>query len=264
MNILLINLPESVDRLNFQKKQLKQLGLDFEVLVATSRNELSQEEIQNLSYGWERPLRSSELACFMSHKNAWLKVQESQEPTLILEDDALLSIHTPALLNTLSQSTNRDLITLEVRGRKKVVAKQAQSINTDFNQYRLYQDRTGAAGYILWPSGAKKLLNKASNFPPALADAFISSCYTLNAYQVEPAAIIQLDQCDNYQVPSQYSTTSHISSQRKPQPKLPPFSYTLFKLRRIKAQLKMGVRQLWLRRVSQRRAINLIRSQFIS
>jgi glycosyl transferase family 25 len=59
--------------------------------------------------------------------------------------------------------------------------------------FRLYQDRAGAAGYILWPQGAKKLLQCEQKKGIALADAHITDCHNIKAYQVEPTPIIQLD-----------------------------------------------------------------------
>ena len=73
---------------------------------------------------------------------------------------------------------------------------------------RLYQDRTGAAGYILWPSGANKLIQLEKNSGIGLADAHITACHALKAYQVEPSPIIQLDQCKDYGISNTYS---HIS-----------------------------------------------------
>ena len=263
MKILVINLPSSKDRLSFQTKQLNNLELTFEIIHAVSKDDLTQEELVNLTNGWERPLRSSELACFLSHKKAWQFVETSKLPALILEDDALLSKHTKNILNALEKKELCDLVTLEVRNRKKVVSKIAEELTLKYKLSSLYQDRTGAAAYILWPSGARKLLDKSTKSKPGLADAFISSSYNLSAFQVEPAAAIQLDQCDSYKIDCNHLTKSTISNQLKTDlSNVNLTSRMVFKYRRIYSQLRMGLRQLICFWVSRRRHINLEPADF--
>ena len=265
MKSLIINLESSTERLAFQEKQFQKLGLSFEIMKAVSQEDLSQEEIETLSFGWERPLRSVELACFMSHKKAWEFVVKHNEPILILEDDALLSAHTKKILASLETKNSCDLATLEVRSRKKIVAKQGEQLSTDHKIFALYQDRTGAAAYVLWPSGAKKLLDKVTYSKPALADAFISSCYKLSAYQVEPAIAIQLDQCHAYDVTCMHSTNSTISQYAKTSFKeLTLFSSILFRYRRIYSQFRMAFRQMSCLRVSYKREIAIHKDDFSS
>ena len=264
MDALIINLPSSTERLAFQKKQLQKLDIRFEVLQATAVNDLSKSEIENFSLGWERPLRAVELACFMSHKKAWGYVSRTNSPRLILEDDALLSNHAKSLLESLEKLPHCDLITLEIRNRKKVVAKEEVFTTlTNHKVFDLYQDRTGAAAYILWPSGADKLLEKSNNCLPALADAFISSCYSLLAFQIEPAAAIQLDQCKQYNINNDQTTESAISSTSKPKIIKKQFmTILMFKYRRLFSQIKMALRQLSVIRISSKRQIKIDTTHF--
>ena len=263
MQILIINLPEATDRLAFQQKQMMRLGLNYEVLKAISTTYINESTHCQLSMGWERPLRRTELACYLSHHKAWQWVVKKNQPTLILEDDALLSRYTPVLLTFLERQTHCDLITLEVRGRQKIVG-EGQSLVDDFKLLPLYQDRTGAAAYILWPQAAQILLDKAKGSPAALADAFISSSYELRAYQVEPAAAIQLDQCDDYKVVNTIPTVSSISSEPKPMPTYAkPLEQVRFKLRRVLAQTKMGLRHLSVSSKAQKRLIKLRPEDFV-
>lgn len=262
MKILIINLALSTDRLKFQQEQLTSLGLAFERLEATSTTSL-KKPADNQLLGWERPLRLVELACYLSHKSAWERVCEVNEPVLILEDDALLSKHCKKVLKSLENRSDADLITLEIRSRKKIISREGEELSLTHKLYKLFQDRTGAAGYILWPSGAKKLLEKANVSSPALADAFISSCYSLSAFQVEPAVIIQLDQCSSYDMVNKHSTHSTISSHNKPSTKqLGIFLVFLFRLKRIKSQLKMGLRQLSVIFSGEKRHIKLVKKHF--
>jgi glycosyl transferase family 25 len=120
-------------------------------------------------------------------------------------------------------------------------------------------DRTGAAGYVLWPTGAKKLIEHENKHGIGLADAHIVACYDLVGYQVEPAVIIQLDQCKNYQITPPIETDSHILNQPKPiyENKL------FFKFKRIISQFRMLVRQLRHSVKCNRRMILLKRGNFL-
>ena len=193
MNILVISLPSAKERRNFQQKQLSKLGLDFKFLDATSTNDISKSTYRQHYQDWQRPLKETEVACYYSHRHAWDNVIQSNQPALILEDDALLSKCVSELLKDLYSRRDVDLINFENRGRKKFVSRSGEFITCNSKLLRLYQDRTGAAGYILWPSGAKKLIQCEEKNGIALADAHITACNNLIAYQVEPSPIIQLD-----------------------------------------------------------------------
>jgi glycosyl transferase family 25 len=212
MQILVINLPESTDRLDFQQKQLKRMGLDYEIIRAVSTSYVHDRVHYHLSLGWNRPLLKSEIACYFSHHKVWQMVVKRDRPALVLEDDALLSRHVPALLTVLENRNDCDFINLEVHGRKKIVGKTAQSLLGEYKLLPLYQDQSGAAGYIIWPSGAKKLLEKAKTISSGPADEFISSTYELQRYQVEPAAVLQLDQCEHYEVINRIKTRTTIDA----------------------------------------------------
>jgi len=238
MKIFVINLPSAIERLQFQKEQLSKLGLDYEIINATSIDDISDEKYDKHYFDWQRPLRNTEVACYFSHRSAWQKIIDNNMPALILEDDALLSKYTPELLNAIDKQSHADLIQLEARRRKKIIKKQGLEIAPLHTLYRLYQDRTGAAGYVLWPSGARKLLAHESLRGIGLADAHIATCYSIKSYQVEPAAIIQLDQCDNYDVDNMHKknlSESTVSKIRNPKGSL------YFWMKRISAQFKIGL-----------------------
>ena len=238
MNILVISLPNAKERRDFQQNQLFKLGLDFKFLDATSTNDINTETYKKHYYDWQRPLRNTEVACYFSHRSAWQKIINKNMPALILEDDALLSKCVPELLKSFTNKKNVDFISLEVAGRKKFISKIGENIVCNSKLYRLYQDRNGAAGYVLWPSGAKKLLEHESLNGIGLADAHIASCYSIKSYQVEPAAIIQLEQCDNYNVKIPYIKALIISTVSQAQNPKGSFS---FWIKRFSAQLKLAL-----------------------
>jgi glycosyl transferase, family 25 len=259
VDILVISLPNAKERRDFQQNQLSKLGLEFEFLDATSIHDLNEATYKQHYQDWQRPLKNTEVACYYSHRRAWDRVIQFNKPVLILEDDALLSKCVPELLKDFADKENTDLINLENRARKKFVSRSGESIACNSKLLRLYQDRTGAAGYILWPSGAKKLIQCEEKKGIALADAHITACNNLIAYQVEPSPIVQLDHCEYYDIKNPISNNasdSSVSSHNNPK------GGVFFWLRRIYSQVKLGIRQLFLVTFSTRRYIKIDKKGF--
>ena len=259
MQIFVINLPSATERSNLQKDQLTKLGLEYEILHATAIEDISEDTYKKHYFDWQRPLRKTEVACYFSHKSAWNRIIKSKKPALILEDDAILSKALPELLRNLNNINNIDLINLENRSRKKFVSKSYEDIACQSKLLRLYQDRTGAAGYILWPSGAKKLVQLEKNKGIGLADAHITSCHSLKSFQVEPSPIIQLDQCKDYGILNSYTNVISKSTVSSSQNNRGGF---YFIIKRLFFQLKLALRQLFIFTQSQRRYISIRNSDF--
>jgi glycosyl transferase family 25 len=254
VQIFVINLSNAIERRKFQQSQLSKLGLQYKIINATSVDDITESTYKKHYNDWQRPLLNTEGACYFSHRSAWYKIIKINEPALILEDDALLSICVPKILNHLEDNSNIDLVNLENRGRKKFVSKSKKNIECNSKLIRLYQDRTGAAGYILWPSGAKKLIQLEQASGIGLADAHITSCHSLKAYQVEPSPVIQMDQCINYGIENIYIdklSTSTVSSHNK------STGGIRFIINRSLNQFKLGLRQLSLVTKSERRYIKI-------
>ena len=120
MQIFVINLPSAIERRKLQKDQLTKLGLEYKILNATSASDINENTYKKHYFDWQRPLINTEVACYFSHKSAWERVIKSRKPALILEDDAILSIFLPKLLDSLNKIKSTDLINLENRSRKKL------------------------------------------------------------------------------------------------------------------------------------------------
>lgn len=264
ISALVINLDHSVERLEFQRKQLTHLQIPMQRLSAVNSSDILGEQYEQLANGWERKLRPAEVACFLSHKAAWRYVLNTDKPWLILEDDALLSRKTADILAALILLANEvDYVNLETRHRRKWISKKAFNLIDGYELRRLYQDRTGAAAYVLFPSGARKLLNRTEYSAPALADAFLCRSYDLNARQMYPAAAIQLDQCINYGLEHTESFVSTITPENNLKPHANDiYSNVCFKYRRLAAQIRMGWRQLSVLRCAQRMLVPIIKSDF--
>lgn len=244
MKTLIINLDQSTDRLDEQKQQFEKLGLGFERLPAVSIQDFTETEYLNLAFGGQRPLKQSELACFLSHKKAWEYVIQINQPCAVLEDDAVLVNDFAKILAEVEQRTDVDFLNLEVHGRRKIVAKKAsfECVDRAYQVFKLFQDRSGTGGYIIFPSGAKILLDYMQQRAIGLADEYIYSCRALRSYQIEPAALLQSDKCAMYGVASSdnhYSVIGRV--QNNVQSQNSSLNTLKFKLRRIMGQLSLGV-----------------------
>ena len=238
MQALVLNLATSTDRMAFQRRQLDRLGLSYLRIEAATPQTLDPPEGDPVWQRWQRPMSDVEKAILVSHRLAWHRVVEADAPHLILEDDAWLSGRATDLLARLGPMTGLDHVSLETRGRTKIIGRAPHPDCPGIR--RLYQDRTGAAAYVVWPSGANKLLARSSR-EAGIADAVICAAYEMSSWQAVPALAIQLDQADHYGVSSPLITQSSILS--KPKPVRETRALT-FRARRIKAQLRMGLRML--------------------
>lgn len=256
MRILIINMARETERLAFQERQMRALALPFEIFAAITTDTIPSGIKEAYWQTWERPLRPEERACFLSHRTLWQSIVDTDAPALILEDDALLSKKTPDLLKQLGKlgpnPTHFQHLSLEVRNRKKLISiRPHTSLENGANIHRLYQDRSGAAAYILWPSGAKLLLNRIKH-KAGLADAIICSTPAFGSYQLNPAYAVQFDKCEFYGIDPPFATSSATNYRSK----IRGHSFwqrSRYKIRRINSQIRMG----W------RRAVNLGRAKRI-
>lgn len=268
MKIYIINLEQSTDRLEYQIKQFERLGLTFERLPAVCVNDISEEfYLSHIKYG-QRLMKQSEMACFLSHKKAWSLVLKKNEPCVILEDDALLTHDFTDLLKDIESKNidnQVDFINLEVQPRNKVVSHSPiySFLNQEYHLYELFLEKNGTGGYIIYPNGAKKLLNYAQN-KLGLADAFIYGCPNLKKTQIEPAILLQDVICPAYNIPfgpSPQSIIGTVNNTVQFQPNL--YHKILFKKNRILTQLKLGIKTLIALSKGQKRQIMVNRDKFI-
>jgi glycosyl transferase family 25 len=259
VKVYVINLPKDKERRDFQIDQLTRLKLDFEIIKGfSSDSDISQKNYQKHKDDWQRPLKESEVACYFSHQQLWNKIIQMNEPALILEDDALLSKCVPDILDYVSKLNDVDYLNLEVRNRRKLVDKKGLKLPCcDTTLFRLYLDRTGTAGYILYPSGAKKLLQQEKESGIGLADAHVKDCYGLIGYQAEPAPIIQLDQCETYQISQPIETKTNIGVGTKPKSR--KWRYTK---KRVLAQIKQALQLMKYFFKAEQRKITINKNDF--
>lgn len=268
MKVFIINLDQSTDRLQQQEKQFKRLGMSFERLPAVSVNDISEEfYLNHIKYG-QRLIKQTEMACFLSHKKAWERVILENQPCVILEDDAILTNDFVQVLSAIQHLNHNglELINLEVQPRKKVVSKTPihSILHHEYHIYGLYLEKNGTGGYILFPAGAKKLLNRAKK-ELALADAFIFGTHDLKLYQIEPAVLLQDVICSAYDIPVETPPVSLIGAINNTVAFQPTLLHRLqFKKNRVIEQIRLGIRTLMALTKGEKRAINVNREKFLS
>lgn len=236
MKALVINLASEVTRMTFMAAQLTALNIPFERLEATVPATLSPPSDDPYWTLWERPMRTTEMAALASHSAAWEQVVAANAPMLILEDDAILHPTTLTFLHKIEALAEAELVTLETRGRAKLIATPSHA---NAPMHRLWQDRTGAAAYVLRPSGARKLLDRVAQ-APGLADGILCAAYNVTAWQAVPALAIQLDRCEAEGIVPPIQTDSAIGREARPKAAKSPAQV----FRRIRAQSRMGLRQI--------------------
>lgn len=259
MHCLVINLVSASDRMRFMARQLDDLGLPYKRINAVRPDQIASVAGNFQWDTWERPLKLTERGCFLSHVLAWREVIETGFPHLVLEDDAVLSMRTAEVLAAVESHVGIDHLTLEARGRRKILMRRKDALFDKYVLRRLVQDRSGAAAYVLWPSGAKKLLSRAEK-EVALADAMICKARELVSYQIEPVCAVQSDRAAHYGIKCELITLSQIDAGEPAQ----EARSMLHRLRRISSQLEMGIRALAYSTSSDRREPDVDSNDFDS
>ena len=234
MQALILNLDREADRLAWQIEQVTALGLEPVRIAATTPATVTPPVDDTYWSTWERPLRTTEMACLCTHRAAWQHVVDTSAGCLVLEDDAMLEPGISALLQRISTNPVFEHVTFEVRGRQKVMA---QAPHPDAPVHRLELDRTGAAAYWLSPTGAARLLARTAR-RCGLADAVICAAKGLQSWQAVPGMAVQFDCALFYGLTPPFDVASTIDAERRPEDRS-----LRQRLRRVLSQCRMGVRQ---------------------
>ena len=196
MKIYVINLDSAKDRMAFQQKQIDELGLAVERFRAVPANELPANFIAKAYHNWfwKRLPALWEISLLYNHLEIYKKIIESNAPALILEDDAILTADTKGALEAIEglNLKNIDYICAEASSARRLVSEKKQSIGyKNHHLIKVYVNDSASAGYILYPSGAKKLLKFAKR-NVAVADKFINApANGLKQYVLVPCPIVQ-------------------------------------------------------------------------
>ena len=102
-----VNLDRSIERFRCISESLESFGLSFTRISAIDGKLLTKNELQKLAVPKDerllcfRELTPGEVGCFLSHRECWKKLVESdQNWALILEDDCVFSTNAKSLMET--------------------------------------------------------------------------------------------------------------------------------------------------------------------
>jgi glycosyl transferase family 25 len=241
-SIYIISLASANQRRSFQDSQSKKLSFEPIWLKAYGIDDFSDDIYLQHAFDWQRPLLKTEVGCFLSHLDAWKKIADSDFPSVVLEDDVILTASSIQAFERLSTFESADIINLEAVGKKQV------SYTCEYNSLllrKLILNSSGAGAYMLWPSGAKKLLNNYQSKGAALADAFINETRSLSSWQIVPAVVIQQCMLPYYDLPEGKDGTSQIAREKYDSPN-PPNAWIglVILFRRVKGEVNKGLIKL--------------------
>ena len=237
--IYIITLASATQRRAFQQAQAERLGFEPIWHPAVGVDDMSDAFFLQHAFSWQRPLKKTEVGCFMSHYQLWQRIAQSDGPAVVLEDDVILAPQWLQTLEQLVQCPDADLVNLEAVGKKQIgPANPCGSLQL----HRLSLNSSGAGAYLLWPQGAQKLVDRFQRHGAALADVFINEARELQAWQIHPAVVIQQCMLPYYGLPAMEEGVSQIAREAHASP-VPPSLAVVWgmKWRRLKGEWRKGL-----------------------
>ncbi|MFM2074271.1 MAG: hypothetical protein RJB34_576 [Pseudomonadota bacterium] len=240
--VYIISLASAEHRRAFQEAQAQRLGFEPVWFAAVGVNEISDAFFLQHAFQWERALKKTEVACFMSHLNIWRTIAAGDSPAVVLEDDVILGGQWFENIRSLAQHAQADCICLEAWGKKILGVPQMVG---HLKLQQLHLNSAGAAAYLLWPSGARRLLSKYEQQGVALADAFINQTRGWNFLQLVPANALQMNVASEYGLPEYAHSASLIAREMHVSAKPPTITLLVaMKWRRFKGELNKACLRL--------------------
>ena len=170
--IYLINLDKCKDRLQNCHAILESQRLSYERIPAVFGNALTtaqkhkhyNETLNNRNY--YRPLSNGEIGCYLSHRAAWQKIADGDEPYgIVLEDDIAINGNLQLAIDTLEAlPIDWQVIKLSAyQSRTRPIAF-SHPIGNGFDLVIHNKPMTGCAASAITKAAAKKLLTQSNTF----------------------------------------------------------------------------------------------------
>jgi len=200
MQILMISLPDALERQDNARRQFARAGVNFEILqgidgrtATTPLFESYDADHYLLSCG--RHASDGEQGCYASHIKAWQYCVDHNEPVIVLEDDAQLEPDFAAALPVIAENIEElGFIRIEpMHGRPTLALKQCGG----FALHYCLKYPHDATAYALSPTVARKFIED-SRVLRAPADKYIKEfwlheqpLYCLIPYCVQPGPLAE-------------------------------------------------------------------------
>ena len=201
MQIFVINLERSEDRLEHFRGQAITADVTFERIPAVDGRELSQDEVdrQSAESCQFKPLNSAEFGLFASHKKAWERLLASGDRhAAIFEDDAILAPELGRILEDIDTSgMDFDILKLETTFRPVVISKDSLTLPSGHELSRLWSWHGGTAGYVISAKCARRMLSLKQKICDPIDQVLFNPLSNVSAglqvLQITPAVCVQND-----------------------------------------------------------------------
>jgi len=199
LQLYVINLDRSVDRLAHIRDIFAAQGLEFIRVRAVDGKALSEQEFAKVTQrcDWPRPLTRGEVGCFLSHRECLQRgLEQGEEYFAVFEDDVLLSPHVGALLRNPDWiMPDTDMVKLDTAG-KTCLLEPLRKIHLErYSLGRLVSKHFCTGGYIISRQAARRILALTEQaFAPIDEIYFNPLCGVLqktNVLQLVPAVVVQ-------------------------------------------------------------------------
>lgn len=164
-----INVEGHVSRFVSIKDELNRLGLEFKIVPTVDGNTLSSAEIEEACKNMQpphikRPLSNGEIACFLSHIEAWKCVAAGNAPyAIICEDDARFDSKVVDLLDALENHEPQwDILRLFSHKHQSPIDKEI--LLKDVEAYTVEKITMSTVAYIITKPAAKHLIKEVMPF----------------------------------------------------------------------------------------------------
>jgi glycosyl transferase family 25 len=160
IKILVISLKRSLDRRKQVEQEMQKISLPWSFLDAVDGSALAVIPVEYKPRKVKRlqgyALTPNEIGCYLSHKEAWKCCVQENLPTLILEDDFVLSPNFEEVLKIILKSDN-DWNFLRLQGLYEVPYETLFE-KSGVSFVRNKGDAVGATAYLLKPKIARQLI----------------------------------------------------------------------------------------------------------
>lgn len=191
IQIYLINLDSSKDRLELVSSQLNTLKLEFTRIPAVLGKTLPKEVIKRISPNrfnfkyrsqFTRELLPSEIGCFLSHRNCWEELlKSSSDWALILEDDIIISNRLNDIIHNLSwipKTSNIIQLSTLIDEKRIYIKKNVNiQINSELRLVSPVSGVLGSQGYLISRAAAEYAIKISEIIPCPLDHFLFSPCF---------------------------------------------------------------------------------------
>lgn len=165
VQILVISLTRSLDRRSQVEQEMQKISLPWSFLDAVDGSTLAVPPVEYKPNKVKRlqgyALTPNEIGCYLSHKEAWKHCVAKNTPTLILEDDFVLSSDFERVLSTLLNEI-RIWSFVRFQGLYEVSFKKVFE-QSGLALVKNQGDAVGATAYLLKPQVAAQLIKHSAD-----------------------------------------------------------------------------------------------------